>query len=364
MKNEKTWKMFIVLLLMIVLSAVTVIVQGGLEKLQHDRQESIYYPEKRDLYNNYGLPNGESLSDKKLAEDDRWVIYSDRIFLINQINNNQIPYAAEIAGKLRNRIPQAENIFVMPVPERAVIEKGYEKEKESYINFADELQNTLPEGIHLLNPLSELESHQDEFIYFRTENQWTTRGAFYASQMIFRELGYEEENLDEYREYLFGMFSGNLKAEANAKYTDREMESCLDGITRDPLHLYIKGTNVNREELTLKNSQGETQTVKRRTIQFNSTGSETIIGSIFEHSVVEGMGEGSLLLISDYSGKMMISYLSELFEKIYVVNIDYDGDFAQNIERIVSEYDISQVLWAQDAAKMGDPSYMYALNFI
>lgn len=39
-------------------------------------------------------------------------------------------------------------------------------------------------------------------------------GHFYGAQVIFGELGYDKENLDAYREYVFGTFEGNLLLEA------------------------------------------------------------------------------------------------------------------------------------------------------
>ena len=75
----------------------------------------------------------------------------------------------------------------MPIPERAVFESGYENEKEKYSDFIEKLESFFLDPSVVLNPLSELEKHQYEYIYFRTENNWTMRGAFYGAQVIFEE---------------------------------------------------------------------------------------------------------------------------------------------------------------------------------
>ena len=254
----------------------------------------------------------------------------------------------------------------MPIPERAVFESGYENEKEKYSDFTEKLESSFSDPSVVLNPLSELEQHQSEYLYFRTENSWTMRGAFYGAQVILGELGYDKENLDAYREYVFGTFKGNLLLEAQKKYTTDEIKKDIGNMEQEPFYTYINGSSLNREELTLVNKEGQLQTLKRQMIQFNSSGSQAVIGSDYEHSIVEGRGKGqpkgNLLLIADTRGKMMISYLSEIFEKVYVSNIYEDADLIQNLDEILEQYNIEYVIWAQDVAETGNRSYMKALN--
>lgn len=364
MKKNKTAELFLVLLVLIVMSAGILILQNGMEKLQRVQQQSVYVPEIRDLYNEYGLKNGQSLSKNKILETQDQVIYTDRIFNINQISEDHISYAADILNALQTK--SGKDTYIMPIPERAVFESGYENEKEKYSDFIEKLEASFSDPSVVLNPLPELEKHQDEYIYFRTENNWTMRGAFYGAQVIFRELGYEEENLDAYRKYVFGNADGKLTSSAESKYATDGVYEKIKNMEKDPFYIYINGSNPNREELTFKSKEGQLQTLKRSMIQFNSSGSHAVIGSDYEHSVVEGRGKGqrkgNLLLIADARGKMMISYLSEIFEKVYVSNIYEDADLIQNLDEILEKYNIEYIVWAQDVAETGNKSYMRALN--
>ena len=362
MKKNKTAELFLVLLVLLVMSAGILILQNGMEKLQSVEQQSVYVPEARDLYNNYGLKNNQSLSKTKILETQDQVIYTDRIFNINQISEDHISYAADIMKALQKK--SGKDTYIMPIPERAVFESGYENEKEKYSDFIEKLESSFSDPSVVLNPLSELEKHQYEYIYFRTENNWTMRGAFYGAQVIFGELGYNKENLNAYREYVFGTFGGNLLLEALKKYTTDEIKKDIENMEKEPFYIYMNGSNPNREELTFENKEGQLQTLKRQMIQFNSSGSNTVIGSDYDHSIVVGKGEkeGNLLLIADTRGKMMISYLSEIFEKVYVSNIYEDADLIQNLDEILKKYNIEYVIWAQDVAETGNRSYMKALN--
>lgn len=362
MKKNKTAELLLVLLVLIVMSAGILILQNGMEKLQSVKQESVYVPETRDLYNNYGLKNNQSLSKTKILETQDQVIYTDRIFNINRISEDHISYAADIMKALQKKSGKAA--YIMPIPERAVFESGYETEKEKYSDFIEKLEASFSDPSVVLDPLPELENHQDEYIYFRTGNSWTMRGAFYGAQAIFGELGYDKENLDAYREYVFGNFKGNLLLEALGKYTTDEIKKEIENMEEEPFYIYLNGSNPNREELTFENKEGQLQTLKRQTIQLNSSGSDAVIGLDYEHSIVEGRGQrkGNLLFIADARGKMMISYLSEIFEKIYVSNIYEDADLIQNLDEILEKYDIEYIIWAQDVAETGNRSYMNALN--
>lgn len=221
MKKNKTAELFLVLLILTVMSVGVFILQNGMEKLQNVKQQSVYVPETRDLYNNYGLKNDQSLSKTKILETQDQVIYTDRIFNINQISEDQISYAADIMKALQEK--SGKDAYIMPIPERAVFESGYENEKEKYNNFTEKLEASFTDPSVVLNPLSELEKHQSEYLYFRTKNSWTMRGAFYGAQVIFGELGYDKENLNAYREYVFGVFDGNLLLEASEKYEKRKI---------------------------------------------------------------------------------------------------------------------------------------------
>ena len=364
MKKNKTAELLLVLFILIVMSSGILILQNGMEKLQNVKQQSVYVPEKRDLYNNYGLKNDQSLSKIKILETQDQVIYTDRIFNINRISEDHISYAADIMKALQKK--SGKDTYIMPIPERAVFESGYENEKEKYSDFIEKLEASFSDPSVVLNPLSELEKHQDEYIYFRTEDSWTMRGAFYGAQVILGELGYEEENLDAYRKYVFGNVDGKLISSAAVEYTTDEMYEKIKNIEKDPFYIYINGSNPNREELTFKNKQNQIQTVKRNMIQFNNSGTNAVIATSYMHSVVEGRGKGkrkgNLLLIADTRGKMMISYLSEIFEKVYVSNIYGDADLIQNLDEILEKYNIEYVIWAQDVAETGNRSYMKALN--
>lgn len=334
--------------------------QSGLEKLLNSSGSEAYKDEKRDLYNNYGLTDNQSLSTTKILETDSLVIYTDRLFRVNQASKTNASYTANVAKALSKKTDA--DILIMPAPERGVFETGYESEKTQYNDYVTALEKAVGNSATVVNPLSALEKHDDEYIYFRCESCWTMRGAFYASQCINDALGYKEEDLDDYSEYAFGDFNGNLRASAKSDYKSEAVAEDISNIPIDPFYIYLKESNPNREALTYEDDDDKLKTTKRPTILLNDGGPGSVVGDNYEYSVVEGSGEDNILLIADMSGKMMIPYLSETFGKVYVSNILKDDSLLDNLDTIVDNYDIKHIVYVQSVAQMGNSSYMKALN--
>ena len=334
--------------------------QSGLEKLLNSSGSDSYKDETRDLYNRYGLEDNQSLSTTKILETDSLVIYTDRLFRINQASKTNASYTANVVKALSKKTDA--DILVMPAPERGVFETGYESEKTQYNDYVTALEKAVGNSATVVNPLSALEKHDDEYIYFRCESCWTMRGAFYASQCINDALGYKAENLGDYSEYVFGDFNGDLRSLASTQYKDETVLERISNIPNDPFYIYLKESNPNREALTYEDDDDKLKTTKRPTILLNDGGPGSVVGGSYEYSVVEGSGEDNIILITDTAGKMMIPYLSETFGKVYVSNILKDDSLLDNLDTIVDNYDIKHIVYVQTVAQMGNSSYMKGLN--
>ena len=362
MKNSKTPRYFLLLLPMLAFAAICMVLQGFVRSQSENAASAPPPLEAGEKYNACGLPGSAALSDTIVAQGGGWVAFEDRIICLNVNTPESAGYAAEKAEALLKAVPSIERFFIMPIPERAVFETGFEDSRERYCTFVEELESAVGDGVTVIDSLPGLDAHADEFIYYRTENSWTMRGAFYGAQAFRSALGYAPDDLNAYRTYMLGSFFGDAYSMAAADNAGAAVNEALQSIVPDPFYIYLIGTNPNREELTFKNKSGEEQTEKRRTIQLNGYGPSAVIGGTYRHSVIDGSGEGSLLFLTDSAGDMLISYLSEMYEKIYAVSISSDKDFPQNIGSICETYGIRTVLWAQAQTRLGDRSYMRALN--
>lgn len=360
---KKTCQIFGAVALSVLLSMGCVILENTVKS---QGAESIIEkkPEKGDLYNQYGLPVGEKLSDQKIWENESLVFYADRILNFQQFEEDCADNIFERVQELKNRCSQNGDVscefYLMPVPTRAMWEEGYEQETAKFEKLLEDIRLLMKEDAKVIDVLPELKKHSDEYLYFRTEDCWTMRGAFYGMQEVRRTLGEQEEQLENYWEYMYGHFLGSLKADVVTKIP--EYSETIKNMERDLFYIYMKPDNPNREEVTMENDDGALEKVKRHTICMGGSGLATVIGNAYLHSIVSGSGKDGILLIADSKGKLLAPYLAELYETVYVVNIYRDINFVDEMNEILTKYGIRQIVWAQNAAEMGDSSYTKVLN--
>ena len=347
----------IALFLMLPLLALCLFLQAvpiGVQEAQ-----KVYVPELWDRYGQNGLLKGQSLSGRKILETDTVVAYTDRIFRLHSISDQQSGYALQAAKALQNACPGVKNVYLLPIPGRAVLEPDYPEQTEQFEGFVEELE----EAGNVINVLPQLEENGGRDLFFRTEISWTMEGAFYGYQAILEKMGKEPDDLLGYRKYLFDSFNGSGLSAQKAQCESEEQRTQLRGIPSDPYVIYLNGRNPNREKVTQAGEDGTVQTVARRTIRMNGTGPNGIVEERdYLHSLVNGQGQGGIVLVTDQAGQLLAPFLSEAFEWVYVVNIREDQTFAQDLPGILEEIEADTVIYAATEKHMGDQSYMLALN--
>lgn len=362
MRRQSSGTMLLALLLAIVLALGGVFLQEKVFSWNRQEQSIQRRPEKSEQYNNAGLPVGQSLSAEKLYSSENLALYPDRVLSLKAYPDNGTQYTADTVASIRSACPSLQEIYLMPVPERAVLESDFPERNANYQSFVQNLTRAVGQTAVVLDPLPELAAHSEEYLFYRTDPGWTMRGAFYGNQVFRRALGYPEDSLSEYREYLFGYFLEALKSSAAAELKGTQWEDAVSDIPGDPAYLYLHPADPNRAEVTLKGEDGALLTLKRDTVALTDAVPSSILSNSFRHAIVEGYGEGVLLLITDNSGKAMIPFLTGCYGEIYVINVEMDKDCAGELDRICSERNITRAMWLQSASRMGDKSYMAALN--
>lgn len=320
----------------------------------------VYIPEKWDQYGQNGLAPGSNLSQRRIMETDTAVAYTDRVFRLLSISDQQADYTLQAAKALQNACPGVKKVYLLPIPDRAVLEPDYPEQAEQFESFVESLQETGD----VINVLPQLEANGGRNLFFRTESSWTMEGAFYGYQAILEKLGREPDDLLGYRKYLFGDFHGSVLTAQKAQCKSEKLLEQLWEIPDDPYVLYINGRNPNREKLTQGNEEdGTIQTFPRRTVRMNSMGPNGIVGgNHFLHSMVSGQGQGGIVLVTDQAGKLLAPYLSEAYEWVYVVNVLEDEGFRQDLSGILEEIGADTVIYAATENRLGNKSYMRALN--
>lgn len=323
---------------------------------------------EKDRYNGYGLEGDQVLSDTRIYEDDQIVCYEDRLFRHFEYPEAGIETLSDQLAEVKRRCPALEGIYVLPVPPRILLENGYPEDREAYFKYLELFTQSLPEGVLLVDVLPDLDAHSDEYLFFRTEDSWTARGAYYGSVRLCDALGLEPFSLEAYHEYMYNFFTGNLYVSNRDIYENgrwlrkREEDQAVDSV-----FYYLLPDGSNQEEL-FSVSNGEVISRKRPAISPASKGLSTFTGNNYSWVVVKGdkksekTEDKTLLLVCDSRGKLLAPFMASYYENVYVVDVSSYGNFSNRITEILQEYNITDFVLVQNSLYMGNPSYSRAMN--
>lgn len=323
---------------------------------------------EKDRYNGYGLEGDQVLSDTRIYEDDQIVCYEDRLFRHFEYPETGIERLADQLTEVKKRCPELEGIYVLPVPLRIFLENGYQEDRAAYSEYLERLSNSLPEGARLIDVLPDLEEHSDEYLFFRTEDSWTARGAYYGAEELCNFLGLEPFSLTAYQEHMYNSFTGalyqvNQEIYKNGGWLGRQTEE----EEVDRIFYYILPGSSNEEEVFLVRD-GIVTSRKRPAISTAARGLASFTGDNYSWAVVKGdrlreeTENESLLLVCDIRGKLLVPFMTAYYDKVYVVDISRYDEFSENITEILQEYNIKDFVLAQSPLYIGDPGYSRAMN--
>lgn len=339
----------------------------SLDYLVNDRE--IEDPAKRrakivDKYdfNQHGLPLGLDLSEVAFFEDENFVFYTDRVLRRSKYKEDQVEIQEKILLELSKIIPRGINSYILPISGRIVWEDDYLEDVETYKNFMEEIKSIVPRDMEFVDILQILRDHRNENLFFRTEDGWTARGAYYGSELLLNHMGLDIIPLEDYDEHLYSRFEGLDRVELIKKYgTNEIIINKLNEIPLEPNCYYLFPNSKNIVKRT-KISKGSRITENVKIVSKVRKGQSSILGSSYLYAVAEGegiseeKGEKTILLLSDLSGHMLVPYLLTYYKNVYVVNIlNHEYDYEQ-FQTIFNEYDISDIILIQKGEDMGNLS--------
>lgn len=310
-------------------------------------------PLEKDLYDGNGLITGTELSDQVIYESASIVCFKDRVLQKFRYDPENTKRVAAITEGILQTCPELKHVYVLPVPHRIFLEAGFEGEKETYQTYLTQLTEKLPEKAALVDVLPVLEKHQEEYIFFRTEDSWTARGACYGMEPLCERLGVKAFPLSRYEEYMYTSFTGALPLLEEFK------KQVAGTLPADRTYYYLLPDSVDRVEVIRTDEAGKEIRYKKPLITASARNNGAFIGSRFTRAIVEGKAcakkyQGRyVLVLCDERGKLLVPYLKDYYDGVYVVSVKEDPGLSEDLKAIVDAYHITEVVFAQGALEMG-----------
>lgn len=202
------------------------------------------------------------------------------------------------------------------------------------------------DDINVINSYNELKKHLDEYIYFKYDNHWTNRGAYYTYKTYCEQLGLEYPELDELEEILINeKYAGDAYGYTN----DNRLKNKYDQI-----YAYLSDKEHTMSVFNNKGTVISTTKVINPKIKNNNTfiagDNPLTIISVEDESL-----DKNCLVIKDSFGCAFVPYLINNYKNIIVV----DPRFAEfNIVDKTKDYEINDIIFITSIYQPGADSFV------
>lgn len=249
-----------------------------------------------------------------------------------------ISYLAEFLEKQQS-IYGTDHVKAMIVPNAVeILSKklpafAENTEEEEYLT---ELKTALPQN-SLVNVEESLKENSEEYIYYRTDHHWTTKGAALAFNAWAEETGVStKEDADYEQEILTEDFLGTIEAKVNCKVTADTIEAWIPkGITYTVTY---NGDDSTTSDTLLERSYLETR--DKYSVFFG--GNQPLI----EIQTNAGTGR-TLLLLKDSYAHCFAPMLLDEFDRIVMVDLRY---YNERLSDYMTENEFTDILVLYNAS--------------
>jgi hypothetical protein len=233
-------------------------------------------------------------------------------------------------------IPSKANVLTNKLPKYAEI---YDT---SYVveNLKKDLKKNLDMDVNVNTVITDLtdilQTHQEEYIYYRTDHHWTTKGAFYAYETYLKSLGEKAASLDSY-EFI--------------QVSDDFYGTTFDKVQAAGRADTISALQTKNRTLQLRFYDGET--TKKSNSYYDNEALATqdkynyfLGGNTAQIRISTGTKNGkTLLLIKDSYSNSFVEYLEKNYETIYMIDLRYvRKDIYTQMDEISKKDEITDVL--------------------
>ncbi|HBR30974.1 MAG TPA: hypothetical protein DD733_02710, partial [Clostridiales bacterium] len=277
-----------------------------------ESEESVLGTESTLSFDESSLQETSEVSDDTSESDELfhgWVInnlgytyiYGDTGYEQCSATGKTATRYAETLNSLVAKIPGGVDVYSILAPtsvEFAEIPyEVYKSDADNFINANQKnvisvINENLDERIKSINIYETLSSHKDEYLYFRTDINWTALAAYYAYSDFAAAAGFSPVRIDDFNKETYENFLGRFHTATN--------KDCLSK-TPDFIDYYLTDKN-NTCDLTVYKS-GITYTsysVSGNGVSGSANGYNVFLGMEAErYKITTGTSGGKLLVVSD-----------------------------------------------------------------
>lgn len=268
----------------------------------------------------------DRLSGKK---ESGGVYFADDGFLIeihSTLNTSQMQKNLSAVKELSDRLDGIP-VWFMPAPTASCVLSNL---LPAYAPNADQqtvISAAKDAGIRTVDVAEPLKSHQNEYIYYKTDHHWTSLGAYYAYAAWMDEKGESARPLSDWQtETLSDSFRGTTFAKVNDPFA-----------AYDTLTAYYRGAH----HVSYNQGSYEADSIYERSALSGSDPYAVYCNSNQAETVITGSGTGKLLLLKDSYANTFAQFPVEDYEEVHMIDLRF---FRKSVPEYIREHGITEVL--------------------
>ncbi len=241
-----------------------------------------------------------------------------QLYFFNQQNSDS--YVALI-NEFASQVEGQAQVYDMIAPLHYAIALSDDTVKKfnasSCAEAIDYMYSNLSDSIRAVDTLPYLASHNDEYLYFRTDHHWTARGAYYAYLAFCDTKGIEPTPLEDYERYQFDGFLGTFYANANQPAAMKNNPDYVEafipiGINREDVY-DSDGNYVDWYSIVYTGA--DKYDAANKYLAF--LGGDHPLIKIQNPNVTDG---SSIVVIKESYGNAFVPFLVDSYEYVYVID--------------------------------------------
>jgi hypothetical protein len=289
----------------------------------------------------YLIQRFDRYSEKSIAEKSASELGGDLTFAENMANiKNNCGYINEFAENIKTLYPDMKITVAVPPRKIDVMTNKLPVlfPTDRHEKYFSELDKYMNQDIYV-DLLDVLKSHNEEYIYYKTDHHWTTLGAYYIYDALDEKMKYEPVSKNDFTiETASENFYGTTWSKAGAKWIEPDIIKYYRFYDDENMYFTeIHGAGEN------KILQGFYDLEKLETKDKYSS----FLGGINSHISIYPSQRVSfieprekLLLIADSFGQSLAPFLAQHYD-IEIIDMRF---FNENIYDFIKEYDIDNIL--------------------
>lgn len=222
-------------------------------------------------------------------------------------------------------IPTAAEILKEKLPRNAPV--------DSELEFMNYIQGNLNSNIKFISPYNALYENRDQYLYYRTDHHWTTKGAYIAYVEFCKAVGIESKNEEEFNIQLVANdFYGSLTSKIGQR--SGEGDNINVYIPKENSEVVVNYVSEQRRSGSLYNSASLDEKDKY----------QVFTGGNHPHINIKSLGDPKkkLLLIKDSYANSFLPFLTAHYGEIDVIDLRY---YMDDVNKLMEEKGITDVLF-------------------